>query len=245
MTGPDQPHARRLIVNADDLGQCPGVNQGTFEAADAGIVTSASLMVRWPSAESAVACAQERPGLSLGLHVDLGEWTVRDGTWSELYRVTDPADTDSVASELTGQIETFCRMVGRPPTHLDAHQHVHREEPLRNLMLAAAERLCIPVRGESTAVTYCGSFYGQFGSGHPYPEGITVDALLAILDALPVGTTELGCHPGTGALDDLDSMYANERRAELDALCDPRVPRALADLQIELCSFDDVVNALA
>jgi predicted glycoside hydrolase/deacetylase ChbG (UPF0249 family) len=245
MTGPDEPHARRLIVNADDLGQCPGVNRGTFEAADAGIVTSASLMVRWPSAESAVASAQERPELSLGLHVDLGEWTVRDGTWRELYRVADPADTGAVASEITDQIESFRRMVGRPPTHLDAHQHVHREEPVRSLMLAAAQRLGIPVRGESSVVAYCGSFYGQFGSGHPYPEGITVDALLAILDALPVGTTELGCHPGTGALDDLHSMYASERLAELDTLCDPRVRRALADLQIELCSFDDLVNVHA
>ena len=44
---------RSLIVNADDFGQSRGVNRGVIEAHERGIVTSASLMVRWPAAESA------------------------------------------------------------------------------------------------------------------------------------------------------------------------------------------------
>jgi chitin disaccharide deacetylase len=238
---PHQPApGRRLIVNADDLGQSPGVNRGVFRAADAGIVTSASLMVMWPSAQAAVDGARSRPGLSLGLHVDLGEWAFRDGAWSELYRITDARDADSVAAELAQQVEAFCRMVGRSPTHFDSHQHLHREEPLRSLVLASADRMGAQVRGESSAVTYCGSFYGQYGPGNPYPEGITVDALLAIIDELPAGTTELGCHPGAGTVDELDSMYVTEREVELDTLCDPRIRSALADRQIELCSFADL-----
>ena len=46
-------HAGRLIVNADDFGLCAGVNQGIIEAHERGIVTSASLMVRYPAAEAA------------------------------------------------------------------------------------------------------------------------------------------------------------------------------------------------
>ena len=40
---------RCLIVNADDFGQSTGVNQGIITAYEQGIVTSASLLVRWPA----------------------------------------------------------------------------------------------------------------------------------------------------------------------------------------------------
>src|SRR5437879_4472175 len=45
--------ARYLIVNADDFGRSPGVNRGIMSAYEHGIVTSASLMVRWPAAAEA------------------------------------------------------------------------------------------------------------------------------------------------------------------------------------------------
>ena len=35
------------IVNVDDFGQSPGINRGIIEAHEHGIVTSASLMMRW------------------------------------------------------------------------------------------------------------------------------------------------------------------------------------------------------
>ena len=59
--------AHCLIVNADDFGQSPGVNRGIIEAHEHGIVTSASLMVRWPAAASAAAYAREHARLGLGL----------------------------------------------------------------------------------------------------------------------------------------------------------------------------------
>jgi len=46
---------RYLIVNADDFGQSQGVNRGVIAAHEHGIVTSASLMVRWPAAIEAAA----------------------------------------------------------------------------------------------------------------------------------------------------------------------------------------------
>jgi len=53
---------RRLIVNADDFGQSPGINRGIMEAHERGIVTSVSLMVRWPAAVEAAAYARRLPG---------------------------------------------------------------------------------------------------------------------------------------------------------------------------------------
>src|SRR6185312_13088245 len=78
--------SQRLIVNADDYGRSAGINRGIATAHEQGIVTSASLMVRWPDAEQAARYARERPALSVGLHVDLGEWTYQDGNgWLPVY----------------------------------------------------------------------------------------------------------------------------------------------------------------
>ena len=62
---------RFLIVNADDFGQSHGINEGIIAAHEKGIVTSASLMVRYPAASEAASYAQKNPRLSVGLHVDL------------------------------------------------------------------------------------------------------------------------------------------------------------------------------
>src|SRR3712207_7115710 len=51
-----------------------------FRSYEGGIVTSASLMVRWPAATEAAAYAREHRDLSVGLHLDLGEWVYREGT---------------------------------------------------------------------------------------------------------------------------------------------------------------------
>src|SRR4051794_22877892 len=80
---------RCLIVNADDLGYSRGVNRGIVEAHLHGLVTSASLMVRQAATGEAILASRECPGLSLGLHVDLGEWAYRGGQWVELYRAID------------------------------------------------------------------------------------------------------------------------------------------------------------
>lgn len=231
---------QRLIVNADDFGRSPGINRGVMEAVDRGVVTSASLMVRWPAAADAARFARDRPKVSLGLHVDLGEWTFQDGLWRTLYRVVDTDNSEETRAELTRQLDSFEQLAGRPPTHLDSHQHVHRDGAVRPWMLEAADRLRIPVRGATHRVAYCGSFYGQSGKGDPYPEGITRSAFLSILDALGEGTSELGCHPGADGLADLDSMYLAERAVERRVLCDPSVRDAVAIRGIELCSFSDL-----
>src|SRR5688572_11643250 len=116
---------RYLIVNADDFGQSPGINRGVITAHERGIVTSASLMVRWPAAADAAAYGRARQSLSLGLHFDLGEWAWRDGTWVRIYEVIPTDDGASIGDELARQLATFRQLVGDDPTHVDSHQHVH------------------------------------------------------------------------------------------------------------------------
>lgn len=232
---------RHLIVNADDFGQSDGVNRGIVEAYENGIVTSASLMVRWPAAVEAAGYSREHPELSLGLHFDLGEWIYRDDTWCPLYEVVSLDYAFAVREEMYRQLATFRSLVGRDPTHLDSHQHVHQHEPVRSTLVALASQLAVPLRHCATEVNYCGSFYGQTGNGFPLPEAISSDGLIEILPTLPLGYTELGCHPGLGT--DLKSMYLNERSKELQTLCDPSVRAAISREGIDLCSFAKVKDA--
>ncbi|MGH9135749.1 MAG: carbohydrate deacetylase [Acidimicrobiales bacterium] len=231
-------------MNADDFGQSEGVNDGVRRSHEDGVVTSASLMVRWPAASDAAAYARSTPALSVGLHLDLGEWEYLGGEWRARYEVvpTDNADTDSgtdvVRAELGRQLDRFEALVGRPPTHLDSHQHVHRAVPIRRLLAQAGRRLGIPVRDVSPGVAYCGDFYGQDGNGEPLPDRITVEALVRVIGSLPAGVTELGCHPAT--TDDVEGAYRAERLQEVEALCDPRVRAALAASRVALRSFASV-----
>src|SRR5688572_225179 len=165
-------YEKHLIVNADDFGRSPGVNRGVIAAHERGIVTSASLMVRWPAAREAVELARQHSRLSLGLHVDLGEWACRNGEWISLYEVAPLDDHMQVAQEIDRQLELFCQLVGRPPTHLDSHQHEHREAGIRPILAGIAERLSVPLRHYGAAVRYCGNFYGQGKLGEPVPEWI-------------------------------------------------------------------------
>ncbi len=226
---------RELIVNADDFGRSPGINSGIAAAHERGIVTSASLMVRWPAAQTAAAYAREHPELSVGLHVDLGEWFFRDGEWTPVYEVVAVDERPSLEAEVERQLRLFRELIGRDPTHLDSHQHVHRGEPVRSVLNAISLRLGVPLRSVSDSVRYCGDFYGQSATGERVPDSVTPDALVRLLRSFPPGVTELGCHPGFG--DDAGSPYARERELEVATLCDPRVREAVAACRIELRSF--------
>jgi chitin disaccharide deacetylase len=65
---------RRLIVNADGFKRSHGINRGIFTPHQHAIVTSGSLMLRWPAARDGLAFARAAPALGLGLHLELPEW---------------------------------------------------------------------------------------------------------------------------------------------------------------------------
>jgi len=225
---------RRLIVNADDFGLSPGINRGVLRAHVDGIVTSASLMVRSDVAAEAASAARGHPGLGLGLHVDLGEWEREQGEWRVRYQVVDTDDAGAVAREVEHQLARFVTLVGHDPTHLDSHQHVHREEPVRSVLVRLSRSLRVPLR-HAGHVRFCGAFYGQGRAGVPLPEAIGPDHLVSIIRGLPEGFTELCCHPGDDV--ELHAPYGSERRTELLSLCDARAAEAIGEAGIRLCNF--------
>jgi chitin disaccharide deacetylase len=232
---------RVLIVNADDFGQTAAITRGILRAHQHGIVTSTSLMVRGPAAAFAVEHAGD---LDLGLHIDLGEWAYRDGAWVAVYERVRLDDVSAVEDEIDFQLNEFRRLTGKLPSHLDSHQHVHISEPVLWIAKQFADELDVPLRGCSPAVRYCGAFYGQTGKGEPYPEAISVSALIKLVRDLPIGVTEVASHPGEADQND-QSTYGWERSLELQTLCHPQVRDSIRKERIHLNAFAELANNCA
>lgn len=227
-----------LIVNADDFGMSPGINRGIIKTQQYGILTSASLLVRWPAAAEAASYSRRSGALSLGLHVDLGEWEYRAGQWFPIYHIVNVKEPKAVEKEIARQMAVFFKLVGKAPTHLDSHQHVHRLEPVRSILVKLANQFNIPLRFYNPKIQYCGKFYGQSAQGSPNSGVLSVSGLLKILKSLPPGYTELGCHPGVA--NDVQTGYGVERLIEVKILCHPQVRKFLSTLDIQLCSFSTI-----
>lgn len=228
---------RLLVVNADDFGRSPGINDGVVRAFENGILTSASLMVRWPAAAAAAQYARAHTALSLGLHIDLGEWFWSEGRWHRRYDVVDPENRDDVAREVAAQLERFRDLVGDNPTHLDSHQQAHRREPLRSILRDLARELAVPLRHESPDMTTWLDFYGETRTGRPLPGAISPERLIERLSTLGPDPVELRCHPAGSA--DVEG-YGEARCLETRTLCDPRVRDAVQRFGVGLRSFRDV-----
>lgn len=228
---------RYLIVNADDFGRTAAINRGIMRAHNEGIVTSASLMVRWEAAPEASAFARRHRDLGLGLHVDMGEWGLKGGCWEPTTESLPLDDRPRVEAEVDDQLARFLELTGTGPTHLDSHQHVHHREPVRSVLRQRARELGVPLRYYARGIRHCGAFYGQDEDGRSRPEQVGLGNLIEILHALEQGVTELGCHPGEDGDD--PPGYARERVLELQTLCDPRARAVIQRLDIVLCSFHE------
>ncbi len=236
---------KRLIVTADDFGLTPGVVTGIVEAHEQGIVTATSLMVSAEAAKSAFAWARDHTSLAVGLHFVL-TFARPTGPREPLLDLVDAegrfrrlesgaherATPEQVRGELRAQLELFEKGVGRAPTHIDGHHHVHAFPGILAAVLEEAARLGVTVRapddatrericrdGVETADHFLASFYGS--------DNVSEDQLLEILGTAPDGTSELMCHPAhkDDRLETLSS-YVGPRWAELATLTSPRVVAA-------------------
>jgi predicted glycoside hydrolase/deacetylase ChbG (UPF0249 family) len=217
---------RNLVVNADDFGRSRGVNRGIIDCHMRGVVTSASLMVRFKAASHAVELSAEHPRLGVGLH-----WHVRDEDRLDL------GDADAVGEHLGGQLAAFERLLGRPPTHVDSHHHVHLDDGVMPVVAEVTHPLGVPVRGDGR-LAYVGGFYAQWEPNVTNLEYVSVPFLLHLLrEEVGEGWTELSCHPGY--MSNEKTGYLEEREAEVRTLTDPAVHRTVDELGIHLRSFAD------
>jgi len=165
---------------------------------------------------------------------------------------------DEVKAEWRLQIERFVKAAGRKPTHLDSHHHSSFFSPdLFRAMLELAREYDVAIRFpflddvwselEETA-KHVPDLMTEFDASHPdafiadfYDEGATHDHLLAILNSLGDGTSELMCHPGY--VDEAfakESAYNFQRERELKILTDSAIKEAITANKINLVSFADL-----
>lgn len=150
----------KLIVNGDDFGLCPGVNQGIIHLFQRGILTSTSLMVNQTATEGAIKFALGNPGLRTGVHLNLSTGgpllplervrtlVDKDGkflAWTKLIlgTITGRIERGEIRDELAAQIE-FCYRHGLYLTHLDTHCQIHALPTIGSIVVRLARRYEIP-----------------------------------------------------------------------------------------------------
>lgn len=152
----------RLVVNADDLGLHPSIDEGILEAHANGIVTSATVLTTGRNAAQAVTKAREQ-GLALGVHLCLctclppaaPPHRVRHlapggrfrKSWAELAAawIARRIPEQEVSRELSAQV-VLLRELGAEPDHLDCHQHLHLLPGLTRVVEEIARDQGLPLR---------------------------------------------------------------------------------------------------
>jgi len=139
---------KQLVVNADDFGFTPDVNQGIVEAHRKGILTATTLMANGAAFDDAVRLARETPGLDIGCHLVLisGDSLLT----GKPYPLTVAQLLGAMAKrevraydELAAQIKKIVD-AGVRPTHLDTHKHTHLAPPVLDAVARLSEEFGIP-----------------------------------------------------------------------------------------------------
>ena len=181
-------------------------------------------------------------------------------------------DAADVRRECEAQLAALAA-VGMVPTHLDSHRHAHAMPGILPAVAAVAhdagirvvrrplDRLSIldPVASAKMLVMHTAWTAALIGvapahratlSRAPHFRGIAMqgmpdirDRLLATLDQLPLGVTEIMVHPG---YDDevlaAQDPLRTERETDLAALRDPAVKARLEKGDVKLVSFAEVTS---
>jgi len=146
---------RRLILNADDFGLHPSVNEAVLRAHTMGALTAASLMTGAPACDEAVALARATPSLAVGLHITLTDGvpvlpaaripalTQKNGRFRDdmaamglLLALSKEARAE-LHAEVLAQVQRFTE-TGLPCDHINAHKHFHLHPVIAASVMQAA-----------------------------------------------------------------------------------------------------------
>ena len=258
--------ARRLIVNADDFGDNPAVNEAVVRAYRDGILRFASLMVLRPAAAEAARLAKENPGLGVGLHLELCADAPEKAGLRYFFDRTARAGLEG---EIRRQIEALLAL-GVAPTHVDGHINVHVHPVVFPALCRLAREYRIPrVRLPSGELGASLSFpdmdpvlprlalsgvFGAMGAwvrpaadelelprtwGMLRSGRMSEDYVAWLLGRLPEGTTELYFHPSADpatAVTGGRPTPSHQSWSDLQTLLSPKVKAALAASGAELVS---------
>jgi predicted glycoside hydrolase/deacetylase ChbG (UPF0249 family) len=255
----------RLIVNADDFGWSPDVNDGIVHAHRNGILTATTMMAGAAAFDHAAALARDVPTLDIGCHLTLLQTTsVLTG------RPLPPALPDLLRAIAFGRLDVYEELAaqvrkivaaGIAPTHLDTHKHTH----ILPVVASAVARIVrefgirwvrkpfdfgltsgLPAwlmrtqkSGLQRKLRAAGGLSTEHFAGFALTGFLDEAAVLRLVRELPEGTTELMCHPGfcRAQLMASTTRLKESREIELKALTSAAVREAIAARGIELANY--------
>lgn len=247
-------HREGIVTSATLLVTGPSVSEAISQAQAQGLALGVhlALSTRLPCAAPPLEVPTVAPGGRLR------------ASWAEFARawLTGQVHRAEVERELEAQLAR-ARELGAEVDHLDAHQHLHLLPGIRPLVETLARREGLPVRWPDrlpsaswrrapgpalktlilTALARTAprpppgvrrvSAGGVFEAGR-----LDEPTLLALLDSLPQGDFEVGCHPGEGTPHvPEDPAWTYGWQAELEALTSPRVRARLQERGITLTTY--------
>jgi predicted glycoside hydrolase/deacetylase ChbG (UPF0249 family) len=222
--------------------------------------------------DDAVRLARENPTLDIGCHLVLVGQPPYPPTLARLIQAVALGQI-RIYDELSAQVRRILD-TGLKPTHLDTHKHTHLLPPVLDAVARISEEFAIrwvrqpfdfagqpggvplPKRWANRGMSLMRGRFGRVLAGHGcrstdhfigFSQTGRYDArhLVALIHALPEGSTEFMCHPGHcgDELRAARTRLKDSRQRELDALTDPAVRAALSEAGVRLASYRDLENA--
>ncbi len=260
-----------LIINADDFGMCPSVNNAVMQSIENGIASSCSLMPPCPGARQALQLLQERPHIPFGVHLtlvcdfDMNPWpplaavekvpSLLDGN-GRLFspagkaQLLAQARLNEVELELRCQIE-FVLARRLTPTHLDWHALADGgREDIFDLGLALAEEYRLAARVWLERGRRMARQLSLPVVDHAFLDSFSLDVetktsrYLQLLHELPAGLSEWAVHPG---LSDPTSRKIDNgwkvRHTDLEFLISAEAPAAVRREGIMIIDYGAIKDA--
>ncbi len=236
-----------IIINVDDFGLSRAFNHGIVDGYKAGVISSTTLLVTSLAVDHAVELAKENPGLGVGLHLALTsfksitehEEISENGYLLNQLIVREKAEEinqEAIYQELKAQLELFIAKMGKKPTHLDMHHHMHHYQNIKEVVIKLANEYHLLLRNEETEAGKSVvniDFYDPQISFEQYQKSI--NELLGYDKNI---NRELCVH--AGYIDQLlmdVSGYNLARIKELSVLLSPECREFTAEKQIKLVPF--------
>lgn len=167
-----------IAMIADDFGLGPAIDGAILDLAQWGRITGLSCMTatrRWPDAAKILTDLPR--DLSVGLHLTLT--ALPNAVYADGMRPARPdpgplgllaqglrgrIDRTLLSARITAQIDRFEAALGRPPDHVDGHEHVHAMPIVRDVVLDVLTRRGLADRLWIRSVRPVGDPHASFGA---------------------------------------------------------------------------------
>ncbi len=156
---------RRIIINADDLGRSQNINECILHCFKNGLITDSSIMVNMPGSEDAFN-KFSKTEYSIGIHFVLSSdngitnakpltpirgITDKNGFFysqdkEDFWDLIENVSQKAVYNELKAQLDVFIDGMGKKPSNITSHHHIHGSANLLPVFCRIAEEYSIPLR---------------------------------------------------------------------------------------------------